>query len=578
MGLDGAIPTYLLKQYPQWKAMHRTHMPADSPVTTGPAGLVMADDIMQRLTSTRSCGLRLGYDHAQRPLFAPVDYYRALMYPLTQISQKHAKLARIYLVFDKPQHMAELKVQVQHERRANRERAEKRKEARRQCKIAEAQTQARSRKRKLPAVDEHSDLIPLGPYSAGQQTEVTMTGEETLWIEPAHPVAPLAVVDPPIIPDASTCVDLHLTDQGWADANGPVGPPGINMCRVMLGGGRAYVFDYLARSILRDTQLCPQAEIVLDGAYSDGVPLLRPALNKATSEQWVRRPDLAVPAGEGEIAAVVHVLRHRLTHGCWLWSGDSDMLVLALLHAGSFAWPLWVRLKTDFWWRIDAWATALGTSRWGVRGFAWTLILNGTDFVLRKFLWPGLNKTKLFDASAAFFRQSAVARALHTGRRQEILLPWSSVDAASCFVRCVLQYQPPRRREVSNKIRRTRIQNRRTAMKQACANWRYWTSLQEQVVPPRDPLAPKVNLEEDGDESPDLCAPRRNSLLASCAVVSQRMHRRRRTHYLYLTSQRLIDMRGSGGYGQKRTWPSLLGAWLDAELLATGWRAIYHTN
>jgi hypothetical protein len=146
---------------------------------------------------------------------------------------------------------------------------------------------------------------------------------------------------------------------------------------------RPIYFKYLAECFAKDPRL-EGITVFVDYDVRFGVEI--------KGDHAVKQAHLAVPVGEAEVAMVVWGLRCAKTHSVQLRSGDSDTLVIGMMHAHSFAFPLIVQIigmarskapavhhvmHTQ---KVEA---KLKTRGWSLSEMCLALVINGTDFVAR---------------------------------------------------------------------------------------------------------------------------------------------------------------------------------------------------
>jgi hypothetical protein len=197
---------------------------------------------------------------------------------------------------------------------------------------------------------------------------------------------------------------IRIVDAGIdLDGGGPV--PIVSARLMQTRALRPLWYAYLASKFAEDKRF-QHVRLLLDWCAT--------AVHEIRDGAVVIRPSLAVPVGEGEVAAMVWAVRFSQTHRVQVRSGDSDLIALGLLHFDRFKqFPLMVvihrrrtsakqpREETFLTLNTRAFAQRLTSSGWTPMGFVLGLVANGTDFLLRSTYLTRVRKVSVFQACRA---------------------------------------------------------------------------------------------------------------------------------------------------------------------------------
>ena len=104
--------------------------------------------------------------------------------------------------------------------------------------------------------------------------------------------------------------------------------------------------------------------------------------------QVITRTDPKFMVGEGEIGAILWALHHAATHHCQVWSGDSDILPLLLVHGHRFAFSLTALLCEHYTFRFREAESLLKQQNLSALELLAAVCTIGTDYTTKKIAVP----------------------------------------------------------------------------------------------------------------------------------------------------------------------------------------------
>jgi hypothetical protein len=158
-------------------------------------------------------------------------------------------------------------------------------------------------------------------------------------------------------------------------------------------------YAYLTTKLLMDARF-RGVNVLVD--YQPGGPL------QLTTGGAVCRPDLEVRCGEAELTAVGLAMILATTHHIQLWSGDTDILILGLLHAHRLGPTCVVTLLgikgTCRTMHPGRFSETLRQRCWGTASFCIGLMLNGTDYINKSSLLYYISATTVMHGTRSSIR------------------------------------------------------------------------------------------------------------------------------------------------------------------------------
>lgn len=228
-------------------------------------------------------------------------------------------------------------------------------------------------------------LLMVSPYATKYDVTLVIVFDKSTLVVPekadlqskrtaATPIPPYPCPDDKDILHTSQFLDHGLVLDPKHNSDAINVHPRRIMCTRWL---RPFWFDYLTRCLSADSRFAG-IELLVDYAC-DGPYELR-------NDAVIKRPELSVLCGEGEVAGMALCYMYAPTHHVQLWSGDSDVIALGLMHGhyisdtfvvtimgvggGTCQSMLPARVGSDL--RLQGWSMA---------SLCLALMINGTDYI-----------------------------------------------------------------------------------------------------------------------------------------------------------------------------------------------------
>jgi hypothetical protein len=297
-------------------------------------------------------------------------------------------------------------------------------------------------------------------------------------------------------PISTLASDLALSDKGVAYQGIPIRfePQRLLITRQL----RCCLWSYIKTKLEKLDFWGPQCQLVLD--LDGNPPLVLPLpsskdrLLVSNSSSYNRKP---VRCGEAEVACLVWALRYQRTHHIQLWSQDSDIIPLTLLHAAKMTWSCVVKLSGQYVLDAQLCVRQARQLKLSLPTVALALMINGTDYIDRKELFPRLRfnaviKAVLASGPAQDYQRNGGGSSSSSRptefpvllRKEKTFVQWVQLMFTG------KSYCPPP--EVIS-----------TGLKKIRFNWTYWLKLQDQDQVEGEGEGEGEGEDEDEDEDED---------------------------------------------------------------------------
>lgn len=184
-----------------------------------------------------------------------------------------------------------------------------------------------------------------------------------------------------------TTQSVHFVDTGMVVDGAP--PVAINMTRLCLSRSlRPYFYTYLAERAAK-RKWSTQVRLILDAEFADFTNPTAPPRGCVrvldVRSERIEQPTMhsfkpAFAAGEGEVGAMLWGLEFSRSHHCQIWSGDSDMLALMILHGHRFVFSLTAVLSNRYLFRYRSAVQEMHAHGLTQEQFLLAAAVTGTDY------------------------------------------------------------------------------------------------------------------------------------------------------------------------------------------------------